>query len=78
MFSLKTSKGCAWRAFYLYWNNVLILYLGIDPTFQTSRARVFGAVAGRKSCVGGRTAMWGFSFLTWRSRYWWRLDGRRK
>lgn len=77
---IQMSKGCAWRAIYVYGgldNRAMRFSIGIDPTYRHDRARIFCSVGWRRDCAGGRTATWLWGFLTWRARFWWRLDGRR-
>lgn len=78
---IKFADQCAWRAIYVYRNHprygqTLTFSLGIDPTFYGNRARLFGAIGFRTSCVGARNAAWQWSLPLWYSRHWWRLDGR--
>lgn len=74
---LRFAEGCAWHAFYIYGRDGVTLRfsLGIDPTFN-HRPCLFGAVGFRKDCQGGRRGAWHWSLPLWRSRHWWRLDGR--
>jgi hypothetical protein len=75
-----TAKHCAWRAFYIYrgkrpspgqYGGAQIFHLGIDPTWMTSRARLFGGIA-----LSPHRPMWRWSVMLPRSRHWWKLDGR--
>ncbi len=72
------AKGCAWRAVYIRRaGGSLAFSLGIDPTFKHNRAHLFGCVGFRKDCTGSRRGAWSWRLPLWRSRYWWKLDGRR-
>ena len=77
-----TSKGCAWRAFYVYsgrrgdFSPPLRFSLGIDPAFRFSQAQLFGSIGYRKDCQGGRKAEWQWTITLPKWKHWWRLDGR--
>lgn len=73
---VRFGNGCAWRAIYLYAFGRQVFRLGIDPTFYGNRARVFAGIGIERRFFGRWVPYWSCHFDLWRSRHWWKLDGR--
>jgi hypothetical protein len=69
--TITRAEKCAWRALYIRYGTTQIAHIGVDPN-DGNRPQLFGGIAGRRDCTGGRKATL-FSFrvglptMHWRS-----------